>query len=86
MRLFNWPVASCAKEITPDQVRLTQKAQNRREPSETIAMAKACGVAEFSAILKWKAQRNCVSTVPCHARIKSIHTAAAEKMPGVIGL
>jgi aldehyde oxidoreductase len=52
------------------------------------AMAKACGVAEFSADIKVEgaAELAAVHSPHAHARIKAIHTAAAEKMPGVIGI
>jgi aldehyde oxidoreductase len=51
-------------------------------------MLKACGVAEFSADIKVEgaAELATVHSPHAHARIKSIHTAAAEKMPGVIGV
>ena len=52
------------------------------------AMIKACGVARFSADYKIKDALELAvvhSTVP-HAKIKSIDTSAAEKMPGVAGV
>jgi len=77
------------KEITPDQVRPDPNGPkigvNHPRPS---AILKACGVAEFSADIKVEgaAELAAVHSPHAHARIKSIHTAAAEKMPGVIGI
>ena len=77
------------KEITPDQVRPDPNGPkigvNHPRPS---AMLKACGVAEFSADIKVEgaAELAVVHSPHAHARIKSINAAAAEKMPGVIGI
>jgi aldehyde oxidoreductase len=52
------------------------------------AMIKACGVAEFSADIKLQnpLEIAMVLSTERHAMIKSIDTAAAEKMPGVAGV
>ena len=77
------------KEITPDQVRPDPNGPkigvSHPRPS---AMLKACGVAEFSADIKVEgaAELAVVHSPHAHARIKSIDTSAAEKMPGVIGV
>jgi aldehyde oxidoreductase len=77
------------KEITPDQVRPDPNGPkigvSHPRPS---AILKACGVAEFSADIKVEgaAELAVVHSPHAHARIKSIHAADAEKMPGVIGV
>ena len=75
-------------EITPDQVRPQPGAEmmgvSHPRPS---ALAKACGTARFTADIKIKDALEIAvvrSTVP-HAKIVSIDSSAAEKMPGVIG-
>lgn len=52
------------------------------------AMIKACGVAEFSADIRLQGalELAVVRSPEHHAKIKSIKTAKAEKMPGVIGV
>jgi aldehyde oxidoreductase len=52
------------------------------------SMIKACGVAQFSAdiILQNALELAVVHSTEHHARIKSIDTSKAEKMPGVIGV
>jgi aldehyde oxidoreductase len=77
------------KELTPDEVRPDPNGPkigvNHPRPS---AILKACGVAEFSADVKVQgaAELAVVHSPQAHALIKSIHTAVAEKMPGVIGI
>ncbi len=76
-------------ETTPDQVRPDPKSGvlgvSHPRPS---AMIKACGLAEFSADIKLQgaAELAVVRSTEHHAKIKSIDTAEAEKMPGVIGV
>ena len=52
------------------------------------AMIKACGLAEFSADIKLQgaAELAAVRSTEHHVKIRSIDTAEAEKMPGVIGV
>lgn len=52
------------------------------------AMIKACGVAEFSADIRLEnsLELAVVRSTEWHARIRSVDTSAAEKMPGVIGV
>jgi len=77
------------KEITPDQVRPDPNGPkigvSHPRPSSIL---KACGVAEFSADIKVEgaAELAVVHSPHPHARIKAIHSAAAEKMAGVIGV
>jgi aldehyde oxidoreductase len=75
-------------EISPDQVRpdpaVGMMHVSHPRPS---AMIKACGLAEFSADIKLQgaAEVAVVRSTEHHAKIKSIDTSVAEKMPGVIG-
>ena len=75
-------------ETSPDQVRPTPGSGmmhvSHPRPS---AMIKACGLAEFSADIdiQGAAEIAVVRSTEPHARIKSIDTSAAEKMPGVFG-
>ena len=52
------------------------------------AMLKACGLAEFAADIKLKnpLEIAAVHSTQHHAIIKSIDSAAAKKMPGVMGI
>ncbi len=52
------------------------------------AMIKACGVAEFSADIKLQnaLQLGVAHSTEWHAKIKSVDTSAAERMPGVVGV
>ena len=76
-------------ETTPDAVRPAADAGmigvSHPRPS---AMIKACGLAEFSADIKLQGalELAVVRSTEHHAKIKSIDTAKAEKMPGVIGV
>ena len=51
-------------------------------------MIKACGLAEFSADIKLPnpLEIAMVRSTEAHANLKSVDTAAAEKMPGVAGV
>ncbi len=76
-------------ETTPDAVRLGMGDKvlgvSHTRPS---AMAKACGTAHFTADIRIQGALELAvlrSTVP-HARIDSIDTSEAEKMPGVAGV
>lgn len=76
-------------ETSPDKVRPDPNGSkigvSHPRPS---AMIKACGMAEFSADIKLQdaLEVAVVRSVEHHARIKSIDTSKAEKMPGVIGV
>jgi aldehyde oxidoreductase len=76
-------------ETSPDKVRPDPNGSkigvSHPRPS---AMIKACGVAEFSADIKLQdaLEVAVVRSTEHHARIKSIDTSKAEKMPGVIGV
>lgn len=76
-------------ETTPDQVRPDPVGGiigvNHPRPS---AMLKACGVAEFAADIQVRGagELTVVRSPHAHALIKSINTAKAAKMPGVIGV
>ncbi len=76
-------------ETTPEAVRPSADAGmigvSHPRPS---AMIKACGVAEFSADIKLEGalELAVVRSTEHHAKIKSIDTAVAEKMPGVLGV
>jgi aldehyde oxidoreductase len=75
-------------ETSPDQVR-PDPASGMMHVSHPrpSAMIKACGLAEFSADIKLQgaAEVAVVRSTEHHAKIKSIDTSEAEKMPGVIG-
>jgi aldehyde oxidoreductase len=77
------------KESTPEKVRRSIKpamiGQSHPRPS---AMIKACGVAKFAAdyILKNPLEIAVVHSTEHHAKIISIDSAAAGKMPGVAGI
>jgi aldehyde oxidoreductase len=76
-------------EIIPEQVRPDPKGPkigvSHPRPS---AMIKACGLAKFTADIKlenpWEVA--VVRSTEHHAKIKSIETSKAERMPGVIGV
>jgi aldehyde oxidoreductase len=76
-------------ETTPDKVRPDPNGPkigiSHPRPS---AMIKACGLAEFSADihLQGALEVAVVRSTEHHAKIKSIDTSQAEKMPGVIGI
>jgi aldehyde oxidoreductase len=76
-------------EITPNQVRPDPNGPkigvSHPRPS---AMLKACGLAEFTADIKLQdpLEVAVVRSTEHHAKIKSIDTAKAERMPGVIGV
>jgi aldehyde oxidoreductase len=76
-------------ETTPQQVRPDPKGPkiglSHPRPS---AMLKACGLAEFTADIKLQdaLEVAAVRSTEHHARIKSIDTSKAEKMPGVVGI
>ena len=75
-------------ETTPDAVRPAADSGpigiNHPRPT---SMLKACGVAQFSADIKMQGSVEVAVTrsTEFHAKIKSIDTSAAEKMPGVVG-
>ena len=75
-------------EILPEQVRPAPDSGmlHVSHPRPT-AMIKACGLAEFSADIKFQgaAEVAVVRSTEHHAKIKSIDTSGAEKMSGVIG-
>jgi aldehyde oxidoreductase len=78
------------KETTPEEVR------SKLDPNQLIgvshvrptSMIKACGLAKFGADIELPGaiEIAVVRSTEFHANIKSIDTAAAEKMPGVIGI
>jgi aldehyde oxidoreductase len=76
-------------ETTPDAIRPDPNGPkigvSHPRPSSII---KACGVAQFSADIKVQnaLELAVVHSTEHHARIKSIDTSKAEKMPGVIGV
>ena len=76
-------------ETTPDAVRPDPDGPkigvSHPRPS---AMIKACGLAEFSADIKLPnpLEIAMVLSTEAHAKLKSVDTAAAEKMPGVAGV
>lgn len=76
-------------ETTPDAIRPDPNGPkigvSHPRPS---SMIKACGVAQFSAdiMLQNALELAIVHSTEHHARIKSIDTSKAEKMPGVIGV
>jgi len=76
-------------ETTPDKVRPDPNGPkigvSHPRPS---AMIKACGVAAFSADIKLQdaLELAVVRSTEHHAKIKSINTSEAEKMPGVMGI
>jgi aldehyde oxidoreductase len=77
------------KETTPEEYRRSLKGGmigvSYPRPS---SMLKACGLAEFAADTKLEnaLELALVHSTEHHALIKSIDTAAARKMPGVIGI
>jgi aldehyde oxidoreductase len=76
-------------ETTPDKVRPDPNGPkigvSHPRPS---AIIKACGVAAFSADIKLQdaLELAVVRSTEHHAKIKSINTSEAEKMPGVMGI
>ena len=76
-------------ETTPDQVRPAPDSgmMGVSHPRPT-AMIKACGVAEFGADIKLQgaAELAVVRGTEHHAKIVSVDTSEALKMPGVIGV
>ncbi len=76
-------------ETTPAKVRAEiPKGMIGASHPRPSAMIKACGVAEFGADLKIDnlAELAIVHSTEFHAKIKSIDTSKAAKMPGVIGV
>lgn len=77
------------KELTPEQLRPSpaQKKIGISHPRPS-AMLKACGVAEFAGDIKLEGggELAVVHSPHAHALIRSMHTSAAEKMPGVVGI
>jgi aldehyde oxidoreductase len=76
-------------ETSPDKVRPDPNGPkigvSHPRPS---AMIKACGLAEFSADIKLQGalELAVVRSTKHHAKIKSIDTSKAKKMPGVVGV
>jgi aldehyde oxidoreductase len=76
-------------EITPQEVRPDPRGPvvgvSHPRPS---SMLKACGLAKFTADIKLRdpLEVAAVRSTEHHARIKSIDTSKAEKMPGVVGI
>lgn len=76
-------------EMTPDAVRPDPNGEkigvSHPRPS---ALLKACGTAKFSADIKLQNVLEVAVTLSTehHAKIKSIDTSVAKKMPGVIGV
>jgi len=76
-------------ETAPEEIRGNLKpimiGESHPRPS---SMLKACGLAEFAADVKLEnpLELAAVHSSEYHAVIKSIHTADAEKMPGVVGI
>jgi aldehyde oxidoreductase len=76
-------------EITPEEVRPDPNGPkigvSHPRPS---AMLKACGLAEFTADIELQdaLEVAVVRSTEHHAKIKSIDTSKAEKMPGVVGV
>ncbi len=77
------------KETTPTEVRRSIKSGmiGVSHPRPT-AMIKACGVAQFAADIKLENPLNLAlaHSTQHHAKIKSIDTSVAKKMPGVFGI
>jgi aldehyde oxidoreductase len=77
------------KETTPAEVRsaLSQKMIGGSLPRPS-SLLKACGLAKFTADIKFEnaLELAAVLSTEQHAKIKSIDTAAALKMPGVAGI
>ena len=77
------------KETTPEDYRRNLKkgmiGVSHPRPS---SMLKACGLAEFGADMKLEnmLELALVHSTEHHAFIKSVDTAAAKKMPGVVGI
>jgi len=76
-------------ETTPEKVRasLRTEAMGESHPRPS-SMLKACGLAKFAAdyYIDGAVEIAGVHSTEHHARIKSIDTSEAEKMPGVIGV
>ncbi len=76
-------------ETTPNEVRakLGSSMMGVSQPRPS-AMIKACGTAEFSADIKLEnaVQVAVARSTEHHAKIKSVDTAAARKMPGVVAV
>ena len=78
------------KEITPEEIRA------KLDPNKLIgvsherptSMVKACGLAKFGADIELPGalEVSVVRSPEFHAKIKSIDTSVAEKMPGVAGI
>lgn len=77
------------KETTPEKVlgSLKKGYLGVSLPRPT-SMLKACGVAQFTADIELKGalELAAVHSTEAHARIKNIDSAAALKMPGVVGI
>jgi len=76
-------------ETTPKEVRrkIGKEMMGASHPRPS-AMLKACGLAKFTADIKLKnaLELACVHSTEYHAKIKAIDSAAAKKMPGVVGI
>jgi aldehyde oxidoreductase len=77
-------------ENTPEKVRsrLDKNKMIGQSHPRPSAMIKACGLAKFGGDIKMENMLEiaAVHSTEFHAVIKSIDTAAAEKMPGVVGV
>lgn len=77
------------KETTPAQVKSKiKKGMVGASLPRPTSMLKACGLAKFSADIKIEGalELAVVHSSQAHAKIKSIDTSAALKMPGVVGV
>jgi aldehyde oxidoreductase len=78
------------QETTPEKVRgsLNKKKMIGESHPRPSAMIKACGLAQFGGDIKMDNMLEiaAVHSTEFHAIIKSIDTAAAKKMPGVVGV
>ncbi|MBN2240522.1 MAG: molybdopterin-dependent oxidoreductase [Dehalococcoidales bacterium] len=76
-------------ETTPEKVRaeIPEKAMGVSHPRPS-AMIKACGLAKFGADYYFDnaLEMACVHSTEHHAKIVSVDTSEAEKMPGVAGI
>jgi len=78
------------KETTPDEVRSKIGTDALGQPHvRPTAMIKACGVAQFTddiSLPEDALEIAVTRSTEFHAKIKSIDTSAAEKLPGVVGI
>lgn len=77
------------KETTPEQYRRSLRDSKIGVPHpRPTSMLKACGTAKFSGDMTFEGMLELalVHSTQFHARIKSIDTTAALKMPGVVGV